>query len=102
MRIMDGVDPVIRDESEAVLAEVPGVEGVGEVRVRWIGHRLHAEAEISVDERRTIAEAHDIAESARHALLREVPHLASANIHADPCGHSGSDPHPELAHRGAI
>jgi cation diffusion facilitator family transporter len=101
MRIMDGVDPVIRDESEAVLAEVPGVEGVGEVRVRWIGHRLHAEAEISVDESRTIAEAHDIAESARHALLHEVPHLASAIIHADPCGHGGSDPHAEMAHHSA-
>jgi cation diffusion facilitator family transporter len=101
MRILDGVDPVIRDESEAVLAEVPGVEGVGEVRVRWIGHRLHAEAEITVDETRTIAEAHDIAESARHALLHEVPHLASAIIHADPCGHGGSDPHAELAHHAA-
>jgi cation diffusion facilitator family transporter len=98
MRMMDGVDPVIRDESEAVLAEVPGVEGVGEVRVRWIGHRLHAEAEITIDEGRTIAEAHDIAERARHALLHEVPHLASAIIHADPCGHGGSDPHAELAH----
>lgn len=98
MRILDGVDPVIRDESEAVLAEVPGVEGVGEVRVRWIGHRLHAEAEVTVDESRTIAEAHDIAERARHALLHEVPHLASAIIHADPCGHGGSDPHAELAH----
>jgi cation diffusion facilitator family transporter len=98
MRMMDGVDPVIRDESEAVLAEVPGVEGVGEVRVRWIGHRLHAEAEITVDEGRTIAEAHDIAERARHAILHEVPHLASAIIHADPCGHGGSDAHAELAH----
>ena len=98
MRIMDGVDPVIRDESEAVLAEVPGVEGVGEVRVRWIGHRLHAEAEITVDESRTIGEAHDIAERARHALLHEVPHLASAIIHADPCGHGGIDAHAELAH----
>lgn len=101
MRFMDGVDPVIRDESEAVLAEVPGVEGVGEVRVRWIGHRLHAEAEVTVDENMTIAEAHDIAERARHALLHEVPHLASAIIHADPCGHGGDDPHAELAHHVA-
>jgi cation diffusion facilitator family transporter len=101
MRIMDGVDPVVRDESEAVLAEVPGVEEVGEVRVRWIGHRLHAEAEVTVDESRTVAEAHEIAERARHALLHEVPHLASAIIHADPCGHGGADPHAELAHHVA-
>lgn len=104
MRIMDGVDPAIRDASEAVLAGVPGVEGVGEVRIRWIGHRLHAEAEVVVDEARTIGEAHDIAERARHALLHDVPHLTSAIIHADPCGHGGSDPHADLAHHavGAV
>lgn len=101
MRIMDGVDPVIRDESEAVLAKVPGVEGVGQVRIRWIGHRLHAEAEVVVDEGRSIGEAHEIAERARHALLHEVTHLASAIIHADPCGHGGADPHADLAHHGA-
>jgi cation diffusion facilitator family transporter len=100
MRVMDGVDPAIRDASEAVLAGVSGVEGVGDVRIRWIGHRLHAEAEVVVDEGRTIGEAHDIAERARHALLHDVPHLTSAIIHADPCGHGGSDPHADLAHHG--
>jgi cation diffusion facilitator family transporter len=98
MRIMDGVDPAIRDESERVLAGVPGVESLGAVRIRWIGHRLHAEAEVVVDEARSIGEAHDIAERARHALLHEVPHLNSAIIHADPCGHGGQDPHADLAH----
>jgi cation diffusion facilitator family transporter len=98
MRIMDGVDPAIRDDSERVLAAVPGVEGVGAVRIRWIGHRLHAEAEVIVDEGRSIGEAHDIAERARHALLHDVPHLTTAIIHADPCGHGGSDPHADLAH----
>jgi cation diffusion facilitator family transporter len=98
MRVMDGVDPAIRDESERVLAGVPGVEGLGAVRIRWIGHRLHAEAEVVVDESMSIGEAHDIAERARHALLHDVPHLNSAIIHADPCGHGGRDPHGDLAH----
>lgn len=98
MRVMDGVDPAIRDASEAVLRAVPGVEDVGQVRIRWIGHRLHAEAEVVVDEARTIGEAHDIAERARHALLHDLPHLTSAIIHPDPCGHGGADPHADLAH----
>lgn len=98
MRIMDGVDPAVTTDSEAVLGKVPGVEGIGTVRVRWIGHRLHAEAEVVVDEARTIGEAHEIAEQARHALLHGVPHLSSAIIHADPCGHGGSDHHADLAH----
>ena len=101
MRMLDGVDPTILDESEAVLREVAGVEDVGAVRIRWIGHRLHAEAEVMVDERRTVVEAHDIAERARHALLHGVPHVASAIIHADPCGHAGGDHHADLSHHDA-
>lgn len=98
MRMMDAVDPAILDETEAALAETAGVEGLGTVRIRWIGHRLHAEAEVVVDQSLSIAEAHAIAERARHGLLHEVPHLASAIIHADPCGHDGRDPHADLAH----
>lgn len=101
MRIMDGVDPTVTSDSEAVLRKVPGVEGIGTVRVRWIGHRLHAEAEVVVNEARTIGEAHEIAEQARHALLHGVPHLWSAIIHADPCGHGGADHHADLAHHVA-
>lgn len=98
MRIMDGVDPAIRDTSEGVLRSVPGVQDIGAVRIRWIGHRLHAEAEVLVDEERSIREAHEIAEDARHALLHQVPHLTSAIIHADPCGHGGTNPHERVAH----
>ena len=100
MRIMDGVDPSILDASEVALRTVPGVESVGEVRIRWIGHRLHAEAEVHVDESLSVVAAHEIAERARHALLHDVQHLASAIIHADPCGHGGEDHHAVLAHHG--
>ncbi|HEX6383022.1 MAG TPA: cation diffusion facilitator family transporter, partial [Acidimicrobiia bacterium] len=47
-RLMDAVDPALAERARGVLASVDGVEGVGRLRVRWIGHRLHAEAEISV------------------------------------------------------
>jgi divalent metal cation (Fe/Co/Zn/Cd) transporter len=84
--------------SLGVLAGAIGVERVGELRIRWIGHRLHAEAEVAVDEDLTLAVAHRITEDARHHLLHEVPRLASAIIHADPCGHHGIDPHADLEH----
>ena len=98
LRILDAVDPAILDEAREVLAESKGVVEVGAVRVRWIGHRLHAEAEVTVDESLSLVAAHELAENARHRLLHEVPHLASAIIHADPCGHGGTDPHAALAH----
>ncbi len=98
LRVLDAVEPGLIDETEQALARVQGVEAVGAVRIRWIGHRLHAEAEVMVDEGLRITEAHEIAEEARHAVLHDVPHLGSAIIHADPCGHSGDDPHADLAH----
>lgn len=94
-RLMDAVDPALVEQVEDVLAGVDGVEDVGAVRVRWIGHTLHAEADIVVDMDLSVAEGHAIAEDARHALLHGVPRLADANIHADPCGHDGSDGHLE-------
>jgi cation diffusion facilitator family transporter len=97
-RLMDAVDPALADQARNVLAGVEGVERVGELRIRWIGHRLHAEAEVAVDEDLTLAAAHRITEDARHHLLHEVPRLASAIIHADPCGHHGADPHADLEH----
>jgi divalent metal cation (Fe/Co/Zn/Cd) transporter len=95
---MDAVDPALADRARTVLAGVEGVEDVGGLRVRWIGHRLHAEAEITVDGDLTLSAAHRIAEDARHRLLHDVPRLASAIIHADPCGHDGVDPHADLEH----
>ena len=46
---MDAVDPALVDQAEQTLRDTPGVLGVGMVRLRWIGHRLRAECEITVD-----------------------------------------------------
>jgi len=97
-RLMDAVDPALTAKARGVLAGVSGVEGIGELRIRWIGHRLHAEAEITVDGDLALSAAHRIAEDARHRLLHEIPRLTSAIIHADPCGHDGVDPHADLDH----
>jgi len=97
-RLMDAVDPTLAEQAREVLAGVDGVEGVGKVRVRWIGHRLHAEAEVVVDQDLSVAAAHDVAEAARHGLLHDVPRLVSAIVHADPCDHDGTDHHAGVQH----
>jgi cation diffusion facilitator family transporter len=97
-RLMDAVDPAIVAQTEAALATVAGVEQVGRVRMPWIGHSLRAEVEIVVDQDLTVAAGHTIAEDARHALLHAVPRLTAAIVHADPCGHTGGDPHAAAAH----
>jgi cation diffusion facilitator family transporter len=85
-RLMDGVDPALVEQAEQVLSEVPGVVGVRQIRMRWIGHRIHAEADLVVDDGVTLATGHDIAHDAEHRLTHGVPKLSSALVHAYPAG----------------
>ncbi|WP_097273772.1 cation diffusion facilitator family transporter [Streptomyces sp. TLI_55] len=101
-RVMDAVDPALVDRAERALLEVEGVRGVGELRLRWIGHRLRAEVAVVVDGDATVRQAHAIAVDAEHALLHAVPRLTAALVHADPAPLPGeSDPHHRLAHHMA-
>lgn len=85
-RLMDGVDPVLVNAAEMTLAAQPGVRTVRSVRLRWIGHRLHADAELDIDPDISLDEAHRIAHTAEHELTHAVPKLDTALIHAYP-GH---------------
>jgi cation diffusion facilitator family transporter len=85
-RLLDGVDPQLVDTAEAALAAEPGVVCVRSVRMRWIGHRLHADAELDIEADTSLAEAHHVAHRAEHTLTHAVPRLSSALIHAYPAG----------------
>lgn len=101
-RVLDAVDPALVDRAEQALTRVPGVCGVGELRLRWIGHRLRAEVAVVVDGGATVREAHRIAVDAEHALLHAVPRLTAALVHTDPEPVPGErDPHLPLAHHAA-
>jgi cation diffusion facilitator family transporter len=97
-RLMDAVEPELVEQVEAITSAIAGVQGVHEVRLRWIGHALHLELDITVDEDLSTRESHQITEQARHALCTAQPKLTSVIVHVDPCGHSGNDPHALLAH----
>ncbi|MFH0242409.1 cation diffusion facilitator family transporter [Streptomyces sp. HK10] len=98
-RVMDAVDPGLVDTAERTLLGVEGVRGVGELRMRWIGHRLRAEVAVVVDGELSVCRAHRIAVEAEHALLHAVPKLTAALVHADPAPAPGqTDPHLALAH----
>ncbi|HZT67716.1 MAG TPA: cation diffusion facilitator family transporter [Acidimicrobiales bacterium] len=98
-RLMDAVDPELVGRAAHVLEEVPGVMGVYDLRVRWIGHRMLAEASLEVDASLTVAEGHSIAEEAHHRLLHNLPRLSAATLHTDP---SGTGHHHATAHHQAL
>jgi divalent metal cation (Fe/Co/Zn/Cd) transporter len=96
-RLMDAVDPRLVGQAEQTLRATPGVLGIGQVRLRWIGHQLRAECEIIVDPGLSIIQAHQVAVSAEHALRHALPRLSSALVHADPQPRPGTDYHAVLA-----
>jgi divalent metal cation (Fe/Co/Zn/Cd) transporter len=99
-RLMDAVDPALVDQVEQTLRATPGVLGVGQVRLRWIGHSLRAECEVIVGHDLSVIEAHRVAEEAEHRLLHDVARLTSAIVHADPFEHDGTDQHELTGHHG--
>ena len=83
-RLLDGVDPSLIDAARAVLRDEPGVRSVRRVRMRWLGHKLVADAELDIDPGLTLAEAHHIAHDAEHTLTHAVPKLTEVTVHAYP------------------
>jgi len=92
-RTLDGVEPKTVDEIIHAAGHVLGVEEVTDVRARWIGHRLHAEVNVIVAGRLSVAEGHEIAKEIRHRLLHHLGHLGSVTVHVDPDGQGGERYH---------
>ncbi|GIM90274.1 cation diffusion facilitator family transporter [Paractinoplanes toevensis] len=97
-RLMDRVDPEIVDRAEEALRAIPGVRDVSGLRLRWIGHRMHAEAAVVVGADLSLLAAHEIAADAEHQLTHHVPRLVSATVHVDPDSHPGGEHHLDLSH----
>jgi cation diffusion facilitator family transporter len=93
VRLLDGVDPDVVDEIRHAIDHVNGVRDVAEIRVRWLGHRLHAEVNIAVDSQLSVDKGHEIANEARHQLLHHLKYLSNAIIHIDPAHASGEGHH---------
>ena len=85
-RLMDAVDPELVDQANNAIRSVEGIEHIRELRIRWIGHTLRAEADVEVDPQLSVAAAHDLAHHAEDHLLAYVPRLTAATIHVSPTG----------------
>lgn len=92
-RLLDGVDPEVVDEIRHAVKHTDGVRDISEVRVRWLGHRLHAEVNIAVSPELSVKKGHEVAREVRHQLLHHLSYLSNAIIHIDPVTASGEKFH---------
>jgi len=98
-RLLDGVDPVLIEDIRHAAQHIPEVQEVTQVRARWLGHRLHAELNITVRPALPVAQGHAIATDVRHQLMHHIPALSNAVIHVDPLDASGEEHHRIAEHR---
>lgn len=97
-RLLDGVDPEVVNEIRQVVNHAQGVLDITEVRVRWLGHRLHAELNIAVSSKLSVEQGHEIATEVRHQLLHNLRYLSNATVHIDPVNASGEKHHRVTSH----
>ena len=83
-RLMDAVDPAIVDRIEHAAAHTSGVIAVAPPRVRWLGHRLVADLDITVAADIPVRAGHDIAVTVERDLLHHVAHLDEVHVHVHP------------------
>lgn len=79
-RMLDGVEPEVVAELRHAAEHVPGVLGLADVRARWVGHRLHAEADLLVDPALPVREGAAIAGRVREAAMRHLPALDALRL----------------------
>lgn len=71
------------DRIREVSLGVPGVRGVHDIRAHYVGHRIHVEVHIEVDQELTTRLSHDVGGRVR-AAIEGLPHVDRAFIHVDP------------------
>jgi cation diffusion facilitator family transporter len=78
-RMLDGIEPGVIAEIEHAAAHVAGALVV-DAKARWIGHRLHADIAIAVDETLPLSKANKITAALEDKLFEHIPALAAANV----------------------
>ncbi len=79
-RTLDGVDPSVTAEIRHAAEHVPGIRQVTDARARWIGHELHADVAIDVDQSLSLPAAMAIARTLKVELMEHTPTLKTANV----------------------
>ena len=79
VRALDGIEPAIVDEIQHAAEHVKGIKIVS-ARARWLGHRLHTDIAIAVDNKLPVSAGVKLAEELRGELLGHIAALRTATI----------------------
>ncbi|HEX8509090.1 MAG TPA: cation diffusion facilitator family transporter [Propionibacteriaceae bacterium] len=87
-RLLDGVDPALVHQAERILSNIPGVDTVNDVRMRWMGHRLSVDATVATDPAMPVGSFHAIEHDADRRVRGDMASIGSVRL--TPSAHSTS------------
>ena len=79
-RLLDGIDPALAAEMRHAGRHVRGVREVLQVRARWVGHRLHAEADIAIDPALSVGEGIELADEFKREVMEHLPAISALHV----------------------
>ena len=100
-RLLGGVDPHVTAELRRAAEHVPGIAAIDGARARWVGHRLHAEADVVVEAELPAREAAMLAERLRRATQDHLPavsrlHVEIRALHGPAAEHAAAEEHQSV------
>jgi divalent metal cation (Fe/Co/Zn/Cd) transporter len=79
-RMLDGVEPSLVHEIRRSGRQVRGILGLPQLRARWIGHRLYAEADIAIESRLSVGEGIELARRFELEVMNHVPEIRAVHV----------------------
>lgn len=79
-----GVDEATLTQIKQVIAAVPGVQAVHQLRNRAMGGHIFIDVHILVKPRLTVSEGHYVSQQVHHRLMHRVEKVVDVTVHVDP------------------
>jgi len=79
-RLLDDIEPNVVAEMRRAAEHVPGVREVLGTRARWLGHQLHAQADIAIDATLSVRDGIELADRFRGEVMKRMPALAAFHV----------------------
>ncbi len=83
-RLIERMEPEIIEGVAHAPLHVPGVLKVTSARARWLGHRVYADVEVTVDPSTSVKNSQALADAVRQALKTHVPSFGEAVVVVNP------------------
>jgi cation diffusion facilitator family transporter len=80
-RLLDGIEPELVARAEHALQHVEGVRSIEQVRLRWVGHRLHGDAIVVTDDH-PLTKIEQITREAERQVGEHLRNVDSFHVHA--------------------